>query len=251
MPIRIEKVGSRTLVAVLGALSLLFSAPTARAQCVGDCNDSGNVSIDELVLGVNISLGLQPLSRCTAFDCEDNQMVPVNCLIQGVNNSLNGCGGIACALPAGTYTITQTAGGVLNVGTFSDIPFPSGGTLVLDVGPATPPDCVHNVVVPMPGGLTSPAFCIPALGLTASLQQSGCGVGQIASEGGGDFTITEIGDTSSQPECDNQQECIQGVDNKVRVDINVGDQTPDSCDSGSANIIISVPVVTTSWLDRS
>jgi hypothetical protein len=103
----------------------------------------------------------------------------------------------------------------------------------------------------MPGGFHSPAFCIPAVGFSVSLEQSGCGVGRIASQGGGDFTITEVGDTSSQPECDNQQECIAGTDSKVRVDVTVGDQTPDSCDSGSANIILSVPVITTSWIDKS
>jgi hypothetical protein len=61
------------------------------SACVGDCNDSNNVSIDELVRGVNISLGLQSLSSCEAFDCQHNGMVGVNCLIQGVNNSLDGC----------------------------------------------------------------------------------------------------------------------------------------------------------------
>jgi hypothetical protein len=251
MAVRGGKSEFRTFIALAGILGVMLAAPTARAQCTGDCNDSGNVSIDELVLGVNISLGTAELSRCEAFDCEGNQMVPVNCLIQGVNNSLNGCGGPSCALPAGTYTITQAAGGVLTVGTLSNIPFPAGGTLVLDVGPATLPDCIHNVVLPMPGGFQSPAFCIPAFGFTVSLEQSGCGVGRIASAGGGDFTITEVGDTSSQPECNNQQECTVGTDSKVRVDITVGDQTPDTCDNGTANMVISVPVVTTSWVDMT
>jgi hypothetical protein len=61
------------------------------SACVGDCDDMGSVAINELILGVNISLGAQPLSSCEAFDCLGNGMVPVNCLIQGVNNSLNGC----------------------------------------------------------------------------------------------------------------------------------------------------------------
>jgi hypothetical protein len=59
--------------------------------CVGDCDVAGSVAINELILGVNISLGTQPLSACAAFDCLGNGTVPVNCLIQGVNNSLNGC----------------------------------------------------------------------------------------------------------------------------------------------------------------
>jgi hypothetical protein len=40
---------------------------------------------------VNISLGLQPISRCPAFDPSGNGMVSVAELIQAVNNSLDGC----------------------------------------------------------------------------------------------------------------------------------------------------------------
>jgi hypothetical protein len=61
------------------------------SACVGDCDDTGRVTVNELVRGVNISLGLQPLSSCESFDCQHNGMVGVNCLIQGVNNSLDGC----------------------------------------------------------------------------------------------------------------------------------------------------------------
>src|SRR6185369_11227824 len=77
MVVRGGKSEFRTFIALAGILGVMLTAPTARAQCTGDCNDSGNVSIDELVLGVNISLGTAELSRCEAFDCEGNQMVPV------------------------------------------------------------------------------------------------------------------------------------------------------------------------------
>jgi hypothetical protein len=60
-------------------------------ECVGDCDDSGNVAINELILGVNISLGSAELSRCTAFDRNDSDGVEINELIGGVNASLNGC----------------------------------------------------------------------------------------------------------------------------------------------------------------
>lgn len=59
--------------------------------CVGDCGADGAVGIAELVRGVNIALGFQPVSACEAFDCQNNDTVPISCLIQGVNNSLNGC----------------------------------------------------------------------------------------------------------------------------------------------------------------
>jgi hypothetical protein len=80
---------------MVGGLALigLAAAPMARAQCVGDCNNDGMVAINELVLGVNIALGLQSIDVCEAFDCQDTGTVPINCLIQGVNNALNGCDG--------------------------------------------------------------------------------------------------------------------------------------------------------------
>jgi hypothetical protein len=66
--------------------------PTATpVACVGDCDDSGSVTIADLVTGVNIVLGNQPISRCPAFDADDSGTVTINELVQGVNNTLNGC----------------------------------------------------------------------------------------------------------------------------------------------------------------
>jgi hypothetical protein len=44
--------------------------PTATppAECVGDCNHDGIVTIDELIRGVNIGLGTLPLDACPEFD---------------------------------------------------------------------------------------------------------------------------------------------------------------------------------------
>src|SRR4029453_5153746 len=44
----------------------------------GDCNGNGVVSVDELVLGVNISLGLRPISDCLAFDTDFNGRVSID-----------------------------------------------------------------------------------------------------------------------------------------------------------------------------
>jgi hypothetical protein len=49
------------------------------------------IAINELILGVNISLGLQPIDACPAFDPDGSGTVTINELIQAVNNSLNGC----------------------------------------------------------------------------------------------------------------------------------------------------------------
>jgi hypothetical protein len=60
-------------------------------DCVGDCDDSGEVAINELILGVNISLGSAQISQCLAFDSNDSGAVEINELIGGVNASLAGC----------------------------------------------------------------------------------------------------------------------------------------------------------------
>jgi dienelactone hydrolase len=63
----------------------------AGAVCVGDCNGDGRVTIDELTCSIRISLGLEPHCPCPALDCQQTGTVTINCLILGVNNALNGC----------------------------------------------------------------------------------------------------------------------------------------------------------------
>ena len=59
--------------------------------CVGNCNGDGVVTIDELILGVNIVLELRPVDACPAF-ANSQGMVDIAQLIKGVNNALGGCG---------------------------------------------------------------------------------------------------------------------------------------------------------------
>ncbi len=80
--------GSRSFVSTFGG-------------CTGDCNGDGMVSINELILGVNIDLGSQPASMCPPFQNAQG-MVNIAQLIKGVNNALNGCGGGATPTPTAT-----------------------------------------------------------------------------------------------------------------------------------------------------
>jgi hypothetical protein len=72
-------------------------SPTATAtttggpSCTGDCDGDGMVAINELTLGVNLALGMQPEPPCTAFASADG-VVDIAQLVKGVNNALNGCG---------------------------------------------------------------------------------------------------------------------------------------------------------------
>lgn len=101
-PMRYGRAGALALIG--GGLCMLLTATPATAQCVGDCNGNGMVVINELVLGVNIDLGLQPVSACEAF-ANSQGIVDISQLVKGVNNALNGCP----ATPTATGTMAGTA----------------------------------------------------------------------------------------------------------------------------------------------
>jgi len=80
----------RRAAAVAGAAIVLTAAGTAGAACVGDCNGNGTVAINELVIGVSIALGIQPVSACPAFE-DQSGMVTISQLVKAVNNGLGSC----------------------------------------------------------------------------------------------------------------------------------------------------------------
>lgn len=61
------------------------------ALCVGDCDDSGTVVVNELVLGVNIALDRADIEDCPAFDQDNSGTATVNELVSGVDRLLRGC----------------------------------------------------------------------------------------------------------------------------------------------------------------
>src|SRR5262249_40176445 len=80
----------------LGALVMLLAVAFAPQQmlaqaCTGDCDGSVIIEINEIVLGVNISLGLSSLDACPVFDADGSGQVEIYELIAAVNNALNGC----------------------------------------------------------------------------------------------------------------------------------------------------------------
>lgn len=91
--------GSTVSAWAMTGLIATSAAPARAATCVGDCKGNGTVDISDLLIGVNIALGSQPLTACPAFDCGNDQMVTVSCLVQGVNNALDGCGAVPTPTP--------------------------------------------------------------------------------------------------------------------------------------------------------
>ncbi len=59
--------------------------------CVGDCGNDGEVTVDELIRGVNIALGSLALDQCPNFDSSGDGEVTVDEIVQAVNAALAGC----------------------------------------------------------------------------------------------------------------------------------------------------------------
>jgi hypothetical protein len=84
----------------LSALLVVASAHTVRAagvvgtgtagSCVGDCDSSGEVTVNELIILVNIALGSADNSACP-HGIPAAATVDISLIIQAVNNALNGC----------------------------------------------------------------------------------------------------------------------------------------------------------------
>jgi hypothetical protein len=55
---------------------------------LGDCNRNKQVTVDEVIRGVNIALGNSPVSECLPFDRSGDGEVRIPELIAGVNNAL-------------------------------------------------------------------------------------------------------------------------------------------------------------------
>lgn len=60
-------------------------------DCVGDCDGSRTITVDELVRGVAIILGERPLADCTALDPDLHGVVGITNLLSAVNGALRGC----------------------------------------------------------------------------------------------------------------------------------------------------------------
>jgi hypothetical protein len=61
--------------------------------CTGDCNGDREVTVDELVVGIDIAGETLSLDACAAFDADDGGSVSIDELVAGVGNALGECRG--------------------------------------------------------------------------------------------------------------------------------------------------------------
>lgn len=67
-----------------------FLAP-APVACTGDCGGDHQVTVDELLIMVNIALGNSTVCACEAGDTGGDDQITVDEIITGINNALGGC----------------------------------------------------------------------------------------------------------------------------------------------------------------
>ena len=84
--------GSCARSLALLAFSLIVSPLASRgaAACVGDCDGSGDVTVNELITLVNIDLGTADASACPN-GIPSGAEVDIALIIQAVNNALTNC----------------------------------------------------------------------------------------------------------------------------------------------------------------
>ena len=103
-------------VVLIGALGFILAGlpRPALAQCLGDCDGDGAVSVNEIIAMVNIALGTADISTCLAADGDHSGTVTVDEIVAATSNALNGCPieSTPTATPTGTTPPTSPTPGV-------------------------------------------------------------------------------------------------------------------------------------------
>lgn len=68
-----------------------FELHIAEQDCTGDCDESGDVTVDEIIWGTNIALGDESVGSCTMFDRNDDGGVAVDDVVAAIYSALHGC----------------------------------------------------------------------------------------------------------------------------------------------------------------
>lgn len=101
------------------ATATATATPMTASVCPGDCDGGGDVTVDEIVRGVNVALSGVADATCPALDSDSNGSVTVDDLVRAINAALGGCVAAptrtpeplatASATPPPAPTVTPTA----------------------------------------------------------------------------------------------------------------------------------------------
>jgi hypothetical protein len=130
------------------AVALLADATTAWGAplCVGDCDGDRSTTVSELVTGISVALGHEPVQACANFDDNGDGHVTIDELTAGIHNVLDGCPShrfipAACSMasPQGVDADSLRCGFVL-VPEDRDHASPQVDAIAVMVVPSTSPD---------------------------------------------------------------------------------------------------------------
>ncbi len=152
----------------------IFVAQTG-SDCGGDCDGNDAVTVDELVQGVNIALGLAPLGDCAALDSSADGVVTIDELVQAVNVALTECP-VPTPQPTRAATNTRpTSTSTLPQPTSTPPPPTPSATpraTVFGTPPPTPPLGSASIdirsAVGMPGSTVDVAVTLASRGVTVT-----------------------------------------------------------------------------------
>jgi hypothetical protein len=152
-----------TISLTASAVALVLSCcAAARAECIGDCDGNGEVTVNEIITEVNIALTTAHVFTCPAGDSNGDGVITIDELVASDVNLLNGCGappptpvasgpvsiqvGSATGAPGEQVAVAvtlETMGLAVVAGTQNDIVF---DPLNASIAPTSngPPDCVVN-----------------------------------------------------------------------------------------------------------
>jgi alpha-L-fucosidase len=93
--------GAILFLTALGVCAMIAPAAGQNcvAQCTADCDDSGSVTVDELLKAVSIALGSAAVDACATADRNRDGSVTTDELVAGVGIALQGCAIAAAAAP--------------------------------------------------------------------------------------------------------------------------------------------------------
>lgn len=78
---------------LMGLLRLTPAWAEDAATCSGDCNGDGMVTVNELLLAVNIAtMESVPVELCPSADMDGDGSVTIDEIVVEVGHALNGCG---------------------------------------------------------------------------------------------------------------------------------------------------------------
>lgn len=82
----------RRLAGFGAASAVVLSLGVCGAEfCGGDCDDRGQVTVDEIVRGVGVALEVVDFCKCGLADGDGDGLVTTDEIIDAVNSALRGC----------------------------------------------------------------------------------------------------------------------------------------------------------------